>query len=55
MDPNACLKELRELGKHFENVPSLEDAYRMAELFDALDKWISKGGFLPKAWSRAKA
>ena len=27
-------------------------AARMGELFEALDGWISKGGFLPSAWVR---
>ena len=28
------------------------DAFRMAELVEALDGWISRGGFLPEAWAK---
>ena len=27
-------------------------AARLAELVQALDEWLSKGGFLPKEWER---
>jgi len=27
-----------------------EDVLRLSELVIALDEWITKGGFLPKAW-----
>ena len=30
----------------------VEKAARLAALCEALDGWISKGGFLPKAWDR---
>lgn len=46
MDPNATLKELRELLKRGMR-PDLE---RARELFEALDEWILKGGFLPDDW-----
>ena len=51
MDPNETLKETRELF----TVPLHErDEYwhdRIADRFDALDDWLSKGGFLPTAWN----
>lgn len=55
MDPNAALEEARELSaqiqKDFENDKVSEyDANRLAELFQALDGWLSKSGFLPSAW-----
>lgn len=28
----------------------ISDAERLAELIQALDEWITKGGFLPKDW-----
>jgi hypothetical protein len=28
------------------------DGTRLAELVEALDEWIIKGGFLPKRWQR---
>ena len=47
MDPNETLARLRtEMHdeQHF-------DAGLVMELFDALDGWLSKGGFLPDAWT----
>lgn len=29
-----------------------DDLERLADLMEALDEWLSKGGFLPKAWQR---
>ena len=60
MDPEANLKELRELTKMVAEADLndkdgleaiAETAPRMAELFQALDEWLTKGGFLPKDWS----
>jgi hypothetical protein len=56
MDPNATLKELRELAQPteldkldtFELGRRLE---RMSELVEALDGWLCHGGFLPDAWT----
>jgi hypothetical protein len=48
LDPNATLKELRdriELDADF-------DVDRVADLFMALDGWLSGGGFLPRDWER---
>ena len=49
MDPNACLKAIRELIAEVSTGSEI-DAERLAELVDALDTWISRGGFLPAAW-----
>jgi hypothetical protein len=52
MDPNAALKELRQLAGRFEKGEDEPgDGARMGELFDALDDWLSRGGFLPQGWS----
>lgn len=45
MDPDACYAELKQV---------LPQDTREAELFTALDEWLSKGGFLPKEWEKAK-
>ena len=54
MDPNANLAEQRRIVERMldneENPDYLDDAQRLAELVEALDGWITKGGFLPKAW-----
>lgn len=45
MDPNATLTELRDMIQGTED-PDL------IEKFEALDGWLSKGGFLPRDWDR---
>ncbi len=53
MDPNAKLKELRELAAaaiEGEGQIEHDNAKRMAELFQALDEWLSKRGLLPLDW-----
>jgi hypothetical protein len=50
MDPNATLQELRELTEQERIGGDGSHAERICELFDALDGWISKGGFLPADW-----
>lgn len=60
MDPNANLKEMLELAasiiEAYEdedgNGVDQDDANRLAELVEALDGWLSKGGFLPGRWER---
>jgi hypothetical protein len=51
MDPNANLREQLALSRVIikdEGEPS--DAYELAELVLALDKWLRNGGFLPDRW-----
>lgn len=66
MDPDASLAEQRTLRKKF--IAAFDacdpdtgdwttpidpiDAYRLAELQEALDEWIARGGRLPAAWQR---
>lgn len=58
MDPDACLKEIREIkdeinsGKFQQPFAIADRGYRLAELIDSLDNWITRGGFLPKDWRR---
>jgi hypothetical protein len=59
MDPNACLKEIRqiianarEMEEDGEDGDLLYDQDRFLDLVEALDSWISKGGFLPKDWKK---
>jgi len=56
MDPNVCLAELRDLGKFTIKAKEtgVDDFVRVLELFEALDGWLSSGGFLPKDWREAK-
>ena len=53
MDPNAALKEFREIQERFNREEADEaDLERAMDLFGALDEWLSRGGFLPEAWNR---
>ena len=58
MDPNANLKEQLFLAwKILNEGPFSTDDYeamtnRLAELVEALNGWLSKGGFLPERWER---
>jgi len=53
MDPNATLKALRAaIQDHEDSEGDSEcDVYEIVELFEALDEWMSKGGFTPDAWA----
>ena len=53
MDPNANLDEqLRLANKILRSDKWTDaDAERLAELVEALDGWIDRGGFLPQHWS----
>ena len=46
MDPDETLRRLRELVR----ANNYDDYENILEHFDALDEWLSKGGFLPRAW-----
>lgn len=64
MDPNETIEQLRKLSKHVHETTKgidnytdrivlhdlTEEAENMATLFDALDEWLSKGGFFPEGW-----
>jgi hypothetical protein len=61
MDPNATLEELRKLVTKIHtdyqdtegNGIDQDDADQLASMVAALDRWISRGGFLPKAWNHS--
>lgn len=57
MDPNANLEELRGLYRTIldNGQDTFDDATRLAELVEALDGWLSKGGFLPSEWAKGRA
>ena len=56
MDPDEALNELRVLTARVraEQRLSQEDVERGAELFEALDGFLSSGGFLPVGWHTAR-
>jgi hypothetical protein len=59
MDPNSNLKAQREviarlIADEYEGTGYTveHDGRHLADLAEALDGWISKGGFLPYAWRK---
>lgn len=55
MDPNETLRFAREALERFQRAPvttrdSVMAAMDLAEAFEALDGWLSRGGFVPNAW-----
>jgi hypothetical protein len=58
VDPNTALTDIRDLIAHTYTAdgPAAEDSCRrLYELVEALDGWLSKGGFLPDAWRTASS
>lgn len=55
MDPNAALKEIRELVQKLDRDEDQFshnlDAMRLCELVDGLDQWMTRGGFPPGDWT----
>jgi hypothetical protein len=51
MDPNAMLDELRQIFGLADIKQIDVDIERAAKLFSVLDDWVTRGGFLPNAWS----
>lgn len=49
MDPDACLARIREAAEADRMQGPPYDS--LAELVQAMDEWLSKGGFLPQAWA----
>lgn len=59
MDPDTILRELRTLMRELRrqaegNSVSPDDADEAAGKFDALDAWLRRGGFLPRAWAKER-
>jgi hypothetical protein len=68
MDPTETLKQIRRLvrrisahadrDEYADEVPPAvlqawcDDAQVLAGLAEALDEWITGGGFLPEGWTR---
>ena len=57
MDPNACLAEIRALVDKINSDDAVKDleycgglGAELAEKIDALDSWITRGGFIPREW-----
>jgi hypothetical protein len=58
MDPNTVLDSLRTLAEYLRDEDAgvvLDYAEETADAFQALDSWLSNGGFLPHDWERKDA
>lgn len=55
MDPNATLAKIRMLAHIIEggHEDTARDAIDLAEAIQALDGWLTRGGFLPTPWATA--
>jgi len=53
VDPNAALENAREAIRRIQTEKDT-DAYvaDLVDAFEALDGWLSRGGFLPEEWKR---
>jgi hypothetical protein len=55
MDPNIVLADLKEMVDAIidnEDEGTSSQLIEFAEAFNALDHWMSVGGFLPTRWER---
>lgn len=48
-DSNPNIKGAADRTQQYQ-IAQTHDAERLAELVQALDEWITKGGFLPARW-----
>lgn len=55
MDPDEALRQLREAIATLNQDDHRREiaAEQVVDHFQALDEWLSRGGFLPKAWGAA--
>lgn len=56
MDPDATLAEIRQLNEKAKQAPlGIEDTDQLSILIEALDEWLTKGGFLPTEWNALRS
>lgn len=57
MDINTALEEMRQWVREMDRRTTageqvtLDEFVEVLEQFEAIDGWLSSGGFLPEAWS----
>lgn len=54
MDPDANLKEQRQIVKILLKEFDVDIALRLVDLTQEMDQWLQKGGALPKAWTQGR-
>ena len=52
MDPNQALKDARDACKRWTHGEDHHAFNELVSAFQALDQWLSRGGFLPRDWER---
>jgi hypothetical protein len=59
MDPDIALEEIRKASRALDEAlqdialfPVADAAQKLQGRFRALDEWLSRGGFSPRAWER---
>lgn len=54
MDPDKALQDARIASRSLreDETWARSDAEALADAFDALDEWLTGGGFLPQGWRR---
>jgi hypothetical protein len=54
MDPNEILRLMREVVAEYRKPQPSSDSLLadLVQQVEAMDEWLSKGGFLPSAWER---
>jgi hypothetical protein len=55
MDPNKTLEDIRRLLDLERETKLPENRSELSDLVDALDEWLSQGGFLPADWQGRKS
>jgi len=54
MDPNQALADARRAADDYDKATSIDQeadaAERLTAAFNALDQWLSNGGFAPADW-----
>jgi hypothetical protein len=61
VDPDQALKNAREAAQRYRASNEVEGerngseaAFDLVDAFEALDGWLSKGGFLPEDWAKGR-
>ena len=50
MEQTTAASDRRKLILYATNGPDLDDVYRLTELCEGLDGWLSRGGAVPRVW-----
>jgi hypothetical protein len=55
MDPDEVVRTIREIVQRITEDDHVEsDLGELADAFESLDLWLSRGGFLPDDWKDAR-